>query len=106
MEQDALPEERRANKLPIIRLKVDYSAVHCTIIGNGRFGEQFVGKVANPDSILLFHKKAQRSAKPVRVPALDENGQVKCDHAGNIVYMDEFFGAWIMNRVIRTDILE
>lgn len=76
-------------KLPLVRLKVDHSHVPCTVIANSRFGQQFVGKVANPDSLLLFHKKAERRAKPVRVPAVDENGQIRMTEDGNIIYLDE-----------------
>ncbi|CEL93287.1 unnamed protein product [Vitrella brassicaformis CCMP3155] len=54
-DQDEEPGgEARDPMLPLIRLKVEHSGY--PTISNQRFGQQFVGKVANPDDILLFHK--------------------------------------------------
>jgi len=43
--------------LPLIRLRVDYSGGFSTINAQ-RFGQKFVGKVANPHDVLLFHKSS------------------------------------------------
>eukprot|EP01087_Luapelamoeba_hula_P012285 TRINITY_DN3409_c2_g1_i1.p1 TRINITY_DN3409_c2_g1~~TRINITY_DN3409_c2_g1_i1.p1 ORF type:complete len:883 (-),score=232.33 TRINITY_DN3409_c2_g1_i1:59-2377(-) len=41
--------------LPLIRLRVDYTGGFTTC-NPQRFGQRFVGRVANPNDILLFHK--------------------------------------------------
>eukprot|EP01117_Protostelium_nocturnum_P020548 TRINITY_DN9299_c0_g1_i2.p1 TRINITY_DN9299_c0_g1~~TRINITY_DN9299_c0_g1_i2.p1 ORF type:complete len:711 (-),score=296.00 TRINITY_DN9299_c0_g1_i2:56-2188(-) len=46
------------NKLdmkPLIRLKVEYTGF--STINPQRFGQRFVGRVANPNELLLFHKR-------------------------------------------------
>uniref|UniRef100_J3MQU8 Mre11 DNA-binding domain-containing protein n=2 Tax=Oryza brachyantha TaxID=4533 RepID=J3MQU8_ORYBR len=48
-------------KLPLVRVKVDYSGLS-TIIPQ-RFGQKHVGKVANPNEILLFSRSTQRHRK-------------------------------------------
>ncbi|KAF0897708.1 hypothetical protein E2562_000424 [Oryza meyeriana var. granulata] len=45
------------HKLPLVRVKVDYSGFS-TIIPQ-RFGQKYVGKVANPSDILLLSRSAQ-----------------------------------------------
>ena len=45
--------------LPLIRLRVDYTGGFSTINAQ-RFGQKFVGKVANPNDIIQFHKSAVR----------------------------------------------
>ncbi|KAL3143519.1 hypothetical protein ABBQ38_002323 [Trebouxia sp. C0009 RCD-2024] len=47
--------------LPLIRLRVDYTGF--STINAQRFGQKFVGKVANPHDILLWHKAPVRKAK-------------------------------------------
>lgn len=47
--------------LPLIRLRVDYTGF--TTINAQRFGQKFVGKVANPHDILLWHKAPVRKTK-------------------------------------------
>ena len=42
--------------------QVDYTGF--STINVQRFGQKFVGKVANPQEILLFSKAAARAAKP------------------------------------------
>jgi double-strand break repair protein MRE11 len=44
-----------APKQPLIRLKVEYAGYET--INPQRFGQRFVGKVANPNDILLFYRK-------------------------------------------------
>ncbi|KAF7836778.1 double-strand break repair protein MRE11 [Senna tora] len=46
-------------KLPLIRIKVDYSGF--MTINPQRFGQKYVGKVANPQDILIFSKAAKRA---------------------------------------------
>ncbi|PSC71365.1 Double-strand break repair MRE11 [Micractinium conductrix] len=60
---DAAHRERsdRAPELPLIRLRVDYSGF--STINTQRFGQKFVGKVANPNDIVLWQKAPQRKAK-------------------------------------------
>lgn len=45
-------------KLPLIRIKVDYSGF--STINPQRFGQKYVGKVANPQDILIFSKAAKK----------------------------------------------
>ncbi|KAI8811120.1 Mre11 DNA-binding presumed domain-containing protein [Cladochytrium replicatum] len=44
--------------LPLVRLKVEYSGGYTTF-NPQRFGQAFVGKVANPKDILVFHRKRE-----------------------------------------------
>ena len=55
------PHERRGEDevpLPLIRLRVDYGGF--STINAQRFGQKFVGKVANPNDLLQFFKSAAR----------------------------------------------
>ncbi|KAF8023984.1 hypothetical protein BT93_F1246 [Corymbia citriodora subsp. variegata] len=45
-------------KLPLIRIKVDYSGF--MTINPQRFGQKYVGKVANPQDILIFSKASRK----------------------------------------------
>ncbi|KAJ9182822.1 hypothetical protein P3X46_006772 [Hevea brasiliensis] len=45
-------------KLPLVRLKVDYSGF--MTINPQRFGQKYVGKVANPQDILIFSKASRK----------------------------------------------
>ncbi|KAK1284526.1 Double-strand break repair protein MRE11 [Acorus calamus] len=45
-------------KLPLVRIKVDYSGF--MTINPQRFGQKYVGKVANPQDILIFSKSATK----------------------------------------------
>ncbi|KAG8043620.1 hypothetical protein GUJ93_ZPchr0458g22771 [Zizania palustris] len=49
---------RSEPKLPLIRIKVDYSGF--STINPQRFGQKYVGKVANPQDILIFSKSAKK----------------------------------------------
>lgn len=49
------PHAPRTPTKPLIRLKVEYSGY--STVNPQRFGQRFVGRVANPNEILLFHKK-------------------------------------------------
>lgn len=42
-------------ELPLVRLRVEHTGFE--VISSQRFGHQFVGRVANPEEILLFHKR-------------------------------------------------
>ena len=48
-------------RYPIVRLKVDYTGY--STINMQRFGQRFVDKVANPTSLLHFHRKAKRKGE-------------------------------------------
>lgn len=45
----------------LVRLKVEYTGFFT--INNQRFGQRFVGQVANPSDILLFHKARKQGGK-------------------------------------------
>ncbi|KAI4971744.1 hypothetical protein ZWY2020_002658 [Hordeum vulgare] len=45
-------------KLPLVRIKVDYSGF--LTIHPQRFGQKYVGKVANPQDMILFSRSAKR----------------------------------------------
>ncbi|KAF7457684.1 DNA repair and meiosis protein Mre11 [Cryptosporidium felis] len=47
--------------LPIIRLKVEYES-DSQLVNSKRFGLQFIGKVANPDEILMFSRRRKVNA--------------------------------------------
>ncbi len=47
--------------LPLVRLRVDYTGF--STINAQRFGQRFVGKVANPHDLLLFQKAPARKPK-------------------------------------------
>eukprot|EP00850_Spirogloea_muscicola_P017853 SM000157S02083 [mRNA] locus=s157:176844:183156:- [translate_table: standard] len=53
-------EEEAPPMLPLIRVRVDYTGF--TTINPQRFGQRFVGKVANPHDILLFTKAPKKRA--------------------------------------------
>lgn len=56
----------RQPKLPLIRLRVDYSDEYLTLSSN-HFGQRFVGRVANPKDLILFKcKKVIHYSKPVK----------------------------------------
>ncbi|EDQ89665.1 uncharacterized protein MONBRDRAFT_25241 [Monosiga brevicollis MX1] len=59
-----------AIKLPLIRLRVDYSGGYPTI-SSQRFGQKYVDKVANPKDILLFHRRKLRSTSNIQGSATD-----------------------------------
>lgn len=55
-------------KLPLVRLRVQVSADKDPKISPQRFGQQFVGKVANPQELLLFSRtKVQNKAKAAQL---------------------------------------
>lgn len=51
----------RTPELPLVRLRVDYTGF--STINTQRFGQRFVGKVANPHDIVLWHKAPTRRPK-------------------------------------------
>ena len=51
-------ENSRSELLPLIRLRVDYT--NFPRLNVTRFGQRFVGEVANPADIILFHKKRKK----------------------------------------------
>ncbi|XP_020585050.1 double-strand break repair protein MRE11 isoform X2 [Phalaenopsis equestris] len=59
IEKNSTNTVRRSElKLPLIRIKVDYSGF--MTINPQRFGQKYVGKVANPQDILIFSKAAKK----------------------------------------------
>ncbi|XP_015086200.1 LOW QUALITY PROTEIN: double-strand break repair protein MRE11 [Solanum pennellii] len=51
-------------KLPLVRVKVDYSGF--MTINPQRFGQKYVGKVANPQDILIFSKSSNKFGKEAK----------------------------------------
>ena len=85
-DRDALLKE----KLPLIRLRVDYSGY--TTINTQRFGQKFVGRVANPNDIIIFTKKSSEKTKAEGSSALNQSsGKGKfIPDAQEQVCIDEF----------------
>ncbi|XP_071723628.1 double-strand break repair protein MRE11-like [Rutidosis leptorrhynchoides] len=52
-------------KLPLIRIKVDYSGF--MTINPQRFGQKYVGKVANPQDILIFSKASRKGRNEAKI---------------------------------------
>ncbi|KAA3453004.1 double-strand break repair protein MRE11-like isoform X1 [Gossypium australe] len=59
------PVNGSEQKLPLVRVKVDYSGF--MTINPQRFGQKYVGKVANPQDILIFSKSSKRSQKEAKI---------------------------------------
>lgn len=51
-------------ELPLVRLRVDYTGF--STVNTQRFGARFVGRVANPNDVLLWQRAAQRRNKVER----------------------------------------
>ena len=56
-------DPKKPAPLPLIRLRVDYTGF--STINSQRFGQKFVGKVANPQDVLHWHKAAAKKASKV-----------------------------------------
>ncbi|KAL3696516.1 hypothetical protein R1sor_010592 [Riccia sorocarpa] len=56
-EVEKVPGKSPESQIPLVRLRVDYTGF--TTINPQRFGQKFVGKVANPNDILLFTKSSR-----------------------------------------------
>ncbi|KAM7250975.1 hypothetical protein ACFE04_022858 [Oxalis oulophora] len=56
---------RTEQKLPLVRIKVDYSGF--MTINPQRFGQKYVGKVANPQDILIFSKASKKGNNQVKI---------------------------------------
>ena len=81
-----------ALRLPLIRLRVDYSGGFSTL-NTQRFGQKYVGRVANPSDVIGFHKETRRTSAiqddgkdPMAGVGLDDNGgalrpDAQMDHA-------------------------
>ncbi|CBI20379.3 hypothetical protein VitviT2T_029629 [Vitis vinifera] len=52
-------------KLPLVRIKVDYSGF--MTINPQRFGQKYVGKVANPQDILIFTKASRKGRSEAKI---------------------------------------
>ncbi|KAI8557735.1 hypothetical protein RHMOL_Rhmol04G0032800 [Rhododendron molle] len=52
-------------KLPLVRIKVDYSGF--MTINPQRFGQKYVGKVANPQDILIFSKASKKGRSEAKI---------------------------------------
>jgi double-strand break repair protein MRE11 len=58
-------------RVPLVRIRVDYSGESVTC-NPQRFGARFVGRVANPNEILLFFRKASKKTGKPAVGAIDD----------------------------------
>uniref|UniRef100_A0A2P2KTL0 Double-strand break repair protein n=3 Tax=Rhizophora mucronata TaxID=61149 RepID=A0A2P2KTL0_RHIMU len=56
-------------KLPLVRVKVDYTGF--MTINPQRFGQKYVGKVANPQDILIFSKTSKRGRNEAKIDDLE-----------------------------------
>ncbi|GJP31646.1 hypothetical protein CLOM_g14710 [Closterium sp. NIES-68] len=56
--------------LPLVRIRVDYTGF--STINSQRFGQQFVGKVANPHDMLMFFKAPKKRDTPGAMEVGDE----------------------------------
>ena len=76
--------------LPLIRLRVDYTGGFGTINAQ-RFGQKFVGKVANPNDIVQFHKSAARRRKEEGAAADAERARAAAEEEtiGNPLMADQ-----------------
>ena len=54
-------QQQQPSQLPLIRLRVDYTGFGT--VNSQRFGQKYVGKVANPHDMLLWAKAAARRVK-------------------------------------------
>ncbi|GAB9471971.1 DNA repair protein [Globisporangium polare] len=66
-EQRRQPQRLPELKQVLVRLRVEHTGF--PVLHNQRFGSRFVGKIANPNDILLFYRR-----KKERVFALDKDG--------------------------------
>ena len=60
-------------KLPLIRLRVDYTDEYLTLSSN-HFGQRFVGKAANPKELILF--KCKKGQNLTQRPVADTNLEI------------------------------
>ena len=68
------PQAREKAALPLVRLKVDYGGY--STINPQRFGQRFVGRVANPAEIVLFQKtKVKRREERAAAEAQKRKGK-------------------------------
>ena len=76
--------------LPLIRLRVDYTGGFGTINAQ-RFGQKFVGKVANPNDVVQFHKSAARRRKEEGAAADAERARAVAEEetVGNTLMADQ-----------------
>lgn len=93
--------------LPLIRLRVDYSGY--TMINAPRFGQKFVGRVANPNDIILWQRKRQvvRKQTPssdnlnnsTRLESVIDSNLVEPIDINNI---DDLIGSYINDDIVDT----
>jgi hypothetical protein len=63
-------QQQQQQVLPLIRLRVDYTGFGT--VNSQRFGQKYVGKVANPHDMLLWAKAAARRVKEQQREADEE----------------------------------
>ncbi|KAI0037063.1 Metallo-dependent phosphatase-like protein, partial [Vararia minispora EC-137] len=69
--------EKLDRMLPLVRLKVDTTGVPA-MSNPIRFGQEFVGRIANPRDVLVFHRAKQSAGRRVKANEpmkLDEDGE-------------------------------
>ncbi|KAK3271505.1 meiotic recombination, partial [Cymbomonas tetramitiformis] len=72
IQQAKLQDATSSDRLPLIRLKVDYTGF--STINSQRFGQRFVDKVANPNDVLAWSKST--AAKRKAGAAEDDQGEL------------------------------
>lgn len=65
-------------ELPLIRLRVDHTGFP-RITNINKFGQKFVGKVANPEELLLFSKQKAQSTRGTAGWARDSPRARQCE---------------------------
>ncbi|GAQ82724.1 DNA repair exonuclease MRE11 [Klebsormidium nitens] len=66
---------RQEQMLPLIRIRVDYTGF--STVNPQRFGQKFVGKVANPHDILLFTKATKKRERAEGNDVIDESERLR-----------------------------
>ncbi|KAA3467601.1 double-strand break repair protein MRE11 [Gossypium australe] len=82
-------------KLPLVRVKVDYSGF--MTINPQRFGQKYVGKVANPQDILIFSKASKRSQKEAKI---DDSERLRPEELNQ-----QNIDAWVAENNLKMEIL-
>lgn len=100
-----LPGHDAKRKLPLIRLHVDHTGFPA--IPLQRFGQKFVGKVANPADILLFARqkttKRRERVEPARIKGTRSasgaacGGDGLCGDRGSAVNLDELISRQLLD---------
>lgn len=89
-------------KLPLIRLRVDYTGYN--MINSSRFGQKFVGKVANPNDIITWKRQTIRRPSTRVADSTTSNFDAMIDQAEvpdvlNAMDIDKVIESFIANEI-------